>query len=80
MPTSMGKDSTPTDNGVYIIGDRFEHLVMDSSTYGVPVNSSAGIQDAGRLRDANVLQRHLLPLGAVVGGQTRATPTPATAA
>ncbi|OZE35685.1 MULTISPECIES: Ig-like domain-containing protein [unclassified Rhodococcus (in: high G+C Gram-positive bacteria)] len=42
MPTSMGKDSTPTDNGVYIIGDRFEHLVMDSSTYGVPVNSSSG--------------------------------------
>ncbi len=42
MPTSMGKNSTPTDNGVYIIGDRFEHLVMDSSTYGVPVNSSSG--------------------------------------
>ncbi|QCB51723.1 hypothetical protein E5720_18125 [Rhodococcus sp. PAMC28707] len=42
MPTSMGKDSTPTENGVYIIGDRFDHLVMDSSTYGVPVNSSTG--------------------------------------
>lgn len=42
MPTSMGKDSTPTDNGVYIIGDRFAHLVMDSSTYGVPVNSASG--------------------------------------
>lgn len=42
MPTSMGKDSTPTDNGVYIIGDRFSHMVMDSSTYGVPVNSPAG--------------------------------------
>ncbi|OBJ71879.1 Ig-like domain-containing protein [Mycobacterium sp. 1274756.6] len=42
MPTSMGKDSTPTDNGTYIIGDRFQHLVMDSSTYGVPVNSPDG--------------------------------------
>ena len=42
MPTSMGKNSTPTDNGVYIIGDRFDHLVMDSSTYGVPVNSADG--------------------------------------
>ncbi|MCZ4556561.1 Ig-like domain-containing protein [Rhodococcus maanshanensis] len=42
MPTSMGKDSSPTDNGVYIIGDRFEHLIMDSSTYGVPVNSPQG--------------------------------------
>lgn len=42
MPTSMGKDSTPTDNGVYIIGDRFASLVMDSSTYGVPIDSPTG--------------------------------------
>ena len=42
MPISMGKNSTPTDNGVYIIGDRYSHLVMDSSTYGVPVNSPNG--------------------------------------
>ncbi|GGK64799.1 L,D-transpeptidase [Nocardia camponoti] len=42
MPTSMGKDSTPTDNGIYIVSDRFEHIIMDSSTYGVPVGSSDG--------------------------------------
>lgn len=42
MPISMGKDSTPTDNGAYIIGDRYPHLIMDSSTYGVPVNSPNG--------------------------------------
>ncbi|MEN4473858.1 L,D-transpeptidase [Mycolicibacterium cosmeticum] len=42
MPISMGKDSTPTDNGPYIIGDRYSHLIMDSSTYGVPVNSPNG--------------------------------------
>jgi lipoprotein-anchoring transpeptidase ErfK/SrfK len=42
MPTSMGKDSTPTNNGVYIVGNRFSHIVMDSSTYGVPVNSPNG--------------------------------------
>ncbi|WP_051121993.1 Ig-like domain-containing protein [Nocardia sp. 348MFTsu5.1] len=42
MPTSMGKDSTPTNNGTYIIGDRLDRIVMDSSTYGVPVNSPAG--------------------------------------
>ncbi len=42
MPISMGKDSTPTDNGTYIIGDRYSSLVMDSSTYGVPVNSPDG--------------------------------------
>lgn len=42
MPISMGKASTPTDNGTYTIGDRYSFLVMDSSTYGVPVNSPDG--------------------------------------
>lgn len=42
MPTSMGKDSTPTDNGVYLVGDKHSMLVMDSSSYGVPVNSADG--------------------------------------
>ncbi|MET0698922.1 MAG: Ig-like domain-containing protein [Mycobacterium sp.] len=42
MPISMGKNSTPTNNGTYIIGDRFSHMVMDSSTYGVPSNSANG--------------------------------------
>lgn len=42
MPTSMGKDATPTDNGIYILADRHEHIVMDSSTYGVAVNSPDG--------------------------------------
>jgi lipoprotein-anchoring transpeptidase ErfK/SrfK len=42
MPISMGKNSTPTPNGVYIIGDRYRELIMDSSTYGVPTNSPEG--------------------------------------
>ena len=42
MPLSMGKDRTPTDNGAYIVGDRYADLIMDSSTYGVPVNSPDG--------------------------------------
>jgi len=42
MPISMGKNSTPTDNGTYIIGDRHSFIIMDSSTYGVPVNSPDG--------------------------------------
>lgn len=42
MPTSMGKDSTPTAPGIYMIGSRFKHIIMDSSTYGVPVNSPNG--------------------------------------
>jgi lipoprotein-anchoring transpeptidase ErfK/SrfK len=42
MPISMGKNSTPTNNGTFIVGDRFGHMVMDSSTYGVPSNSPNG--------------------------------------
>ncbi|WP_216914034.1 L,D-transpeptidase [Nocardia noduli] len=42
MDTSMGKDSTPTDNGVYIVADKHEKIIMDSSTYGVAVNSPDG--------------------------------------
>lgn len=42
MPISMGKDSSPTDNGTYIVAERLADMVMDSSTYGVPVNSSSG--------------------------------------
>jgi lipoprotein-anchoring transpeptidase ErfK/SrfK len=38
----MGKDSTPTNNGSYIVGDRYRNLIMDSSTYGVPGNSPNG--------------------------------------
>ncbi|MFR9751662.1 L,D-transpeptidase [Nocardia sp. 004] len=42
MPTSMGKDSTPTDNGIYIVAERHEKIIMDSSTYGVAVDSADG--------------------------------------
>lgn len=42
MPISMGKNSTPTPNGVYTVGDRYPRLIMDSSTYGVPTNSPEG--------------------------------------
>lgn len=42
MPTSMGKDSTPTDNGIYIVADKHREIIMDSSTYGVAVNSPDG--------------------------------------
>ena len=42
IPVSMGKNSTPTNNGIYIVGDRLSHMIMDSSTYGVPSNSPNG--------------------------------------
>ncbi|GAA4660413.1 L,D-transpeptidase [Gordonia humi] len=42
MPTSMGEPGNATNNGIYIIGDRVEHIIMDSSTYGVPTDSPSG--------------------------------------
>ena len=69
MPISMGKNSTPTNNGTYIIGDRFGHMVMDSSTYGVPVELAQRLPHRGGLRHPDLLQRHLRARRAVVGGQ-----------
>ncbi|QHE70668.1 L,D-transpeptidase [Rhodococcus sp. WAY2] len=42
MPTSMGKPDHETPNGTYIIGEKFRDMYMDSSTYGVPVDSEEG--------------------------------------
>ncbi|MDO5730281.1 L,D-transpeptidase [Corynebacterium sphenisci] len=35
MPISMGNDRWLTPNGVYIIGEQHEDMVMDSTTYGL---------------------------------------------
>ena len=45
MPTSMGKDATPTPNGTYIVAEREYVVIMDSSSYGVPVNSPDGYRE-----------------------------------
>jgi lipoprotein-anchoring transpeptidase ErfK/SrfK len=45
MPTSMGKDSTPTNPGIYMVAERVPSVIMDSSTYGVPVKSAAGYRE-----------------------------------
>lgn len=42
MPTSMGANDHPTPNGTYTVGERFADMYMDSSTYGVPVDSPNG--------------------------------------
>lgn len=42
MPTSMGKPGHETPNGTYTVGERFRTMTMDSSTYGVPVDSPEG--------------------------------------
>jgi lipoprotein-anchoring transpeptidase ErfK/SrfK len=42
MPTSMGKPKTPTSNGVHVVTEKNAKKIMDSSSYGVPVNSPDG--------------------------------------
>ena len=44
FPVSMGKPDGKheTKNGTYYVLERFPTIVMDSSTYGVPVNSAEG--------------------------------------
>ncbi|MDI9918678.1 Ig-like domain-containing protein [Rhodococcus sp. IEGM 1379] len=42
MPTSFGKPGHETPNGTYIVGEQLRDMYMDSSTYGVPINSPEG--------------------------------------
>jgi lipoprotein-anchoring transpeptidase ErfK/SrfK len=44
IPVSMGMAAGghTTPNGTYYVLEKFPHIVMDSSTYGVPVNSPNG--------------------------------------
>ena len=44
IPVSMGMAAGghTTPNGTYYVLEKFPHIVMDSSTYGVPVNSANG--------------------------------------
>ncbi|MCS4535304.1 Ig-like domain-containing protein [Corynebacterium sp. HS2168-gen11] len=39
MPVSLGSNKFPTPNGVYVIGDQYENLVMDSRTYGLSLEA-----------------------------------------
>jgi lipoprotein-anchoring transpeptidase ErfK/SrfK len=53
FPVSMGKKGHDTKNGTYYVLEKFADIVMDSSTYGVPVRSAEGykvkVQDAVRI-------------------------------
>ncbi len=42
MPTSMGKESSPTANGIYILSDRYKQIIMDSTTFGLPSSGPGG--------------------------------------
>lgn len=42
MPASMGKAGYETPNGTFPIMEKYRSIVMDSSTYGVPIDSPEG--------------------------------------
>ncbi|MCQ4120137.1 L,D-transpeptidase [Rhodococcus tibetensis] len=42
MPTSMGKPGYETPLGTFPVLEKFRDMVMDSSTYGVPIDSPEG--------------------------------------
>jgi lipoprotein-anchoring transpeptidase ErfK/SrfK len=60
FPVSMGKPDGKheTKNGTYYVLEKFADIIMDSSTYGVPVNSPEGyhlkVQDAVRIDNSGI--------------------------
>lgn len=58
FPVSMGKPGYETPNGTYYVLEKFANMVMDSSTYGVAVDSAEGyklkVQDAVRINNAGI--------------------------
>lgn len=58
FPVSLGKPGYETPNGTYYVLEKFADMVMDSSTYGVPVNSAEGyrvpVQNAVRINNAGI--------------------------
>lgn len=58
FPVSLGKPGYETPNGTYYVLEKFADMVMDSSTYGVPVDSAEGyklkVKDAVRINNAGI--------------------------
>jgi lipoprotein-anchoring transpeptidase ErfK/SrfK len=58
LPISMGKPSSPTPAGTYTVMSEHHGYTMDSSTYGVPVDSAAGyrlhVDYAARLSNSGI--------------------------
>ncbi|WP_084223414.1 L,D-transpeptidase [Mycolicibacterium holsaticum] len=58
FPVSMGKKGYETRNGTYYVLEKFKDIVMDSSTYGVPVDDPQGyklkVKDAVRIDNQGI--------------------------
>ena len=58
IPVSLGKSGYDTKNGTYYVLEKFADMVMDSSTYGVPITDAEGyklkVQDAVRIDNSGI--------------------------
>lgn len=60
FPVSLGKPGYDTKNGTYYVLEKFDEIVMDSSTYGVPVDDPSGegyklkVKDAVRIDNSGI--------------------------
>jgi lipoprotein-anchoring transpeptidase ErfK/SrfK len=58
FPMSMGKPGDETPNGTYYVSEKWPMIIMDSSTYGVPVDSAQGyrvkVYDAVRISNTGI--------------------------
>lgn len=73
MPTSFGKPGHDTPNGTYIVGEQRRDMYMDSSTYGVPVDSPEGyrtyVEYATRMSNSGIFL-HAAPWSVGAQGNT----------
>ncbi|GAA4822425.1 L,D-transpeptidase [Tomitella cavernea] len=73
MPTSMGKPGHETPNGIYTVGESFRTMIMDSSTYGVPIDAPEGyrleVEYATRMSNSGIFL-HAAPWSVGAQGNT----------
>lgn len=76
MPTSMGKPGYETPNGTYIVGEQRREMVMDSSTYGVPIDDPEGykldVEYATRISNSGIFV-HAAPWSVAQQGVSNAS-------
>ncbi|RJO76956.1 hypothetical protein D5S18_12180 [Nocardia panacis] len=76
MPISMGKTKHETPNGTYYIGEQLRKMIMDSSTYGVPVSAPEGykveVEYASRMSNSGIFV-HAAPWSVAQQGNSNAS-------
>ncbi|MFE6863481.1 Ig-like domain-containing protein [Nocardia sp. NPDC057668] len=76
MPTSMGKKGHETPNGTYIVSEKNRKMIMDSSTYGVPITAPEGykleVEYATRMSNSGIFV-HAAPWSVAQQGVSNAS-------